>query len=332
MTPAKTINLLRALFIMFACFLGVTVGGEVSGSLLTGGIGGLIFGFALVLADRLLEGFSLRIFSSATFGLLLGFLTARLFLASDILKYMEPDPRWMLSLALYSAAGYIGMMLAMRSSRDEFSLIIPYVRFHRTAVQDQPLIVDTNVVLDGRVRELCASGFLSRSLVVPSFVLDELQRLADSGDATKRETGRRGLDLLGEMRQNPAVNVSIHESAPDPATPVDSKLVQLAQLLPARLLTNDSGLSKIARLQNVTVLNLNELAKAMKPTVIAGDLVELSLVKEGRESHQAVGYLPDGTMVVVNQARAHLGKTVTVCVGSALQTAAGRMFFAELRQ
>jgi uncharacterized protein YacL len=163
-------------------------------------------------------------------------------------------------------------------------------------------------------------------------VLDELQRLADSGDAAKRETGRRGLDLLAEMRKDPNLNVTIHESATDAETAVDAKLVHLAQLLHARLLTNDSGLSKIARLQNVTVLNLNELAKAMKPAVAAGDYVDLALVKEGRESHQAVGYLHDGTMVVVNHARPQLGKTVTVIVGAALQTAAGRMFFAELRQ
>jgi uncharacterized protein YacL len=138
--------------------------------------------------------------------------------------------------------------------------------------------------------------------------------------------------LLAEMRQNTNLNVTIHESATDTETAVDAKLVHLAQLLQARLLTNDSGLSKIARLQNVTVLNLNELAKAMKPAVAAGDHVELALLKEGRESHQAVGYLQDGTMVVVNHARAQLGKTVSVVVGAALQTAAGRMFFAELRQ
>jgi uncharacterized protein YacL len=332
MTPTRTINLLRGLFLILACFVGATVGGEIFKSQFVGVGVGLIFGLTIVLADRLLKGISLRIFSSSTFGLLMGFLAARLFLASDILKYLPEDSGWGLSLAIYAAAGYLGMMLAMRSNSDEFSLIIPYVRFHRTAVQDASLVVDTNIILDGRVRDLCASGFLSRSLVVPRLVLDELQRLADSGDAAKRETGRRGLDLLAEMRKDPNLNVTIHESATDAEAAVDAKLVHLAQLLHARLLTNDSGLAKIARLQNVTVLNLNELAKAMKPAVAAGDYVDLALVKEGREPHQAVGYLQDGTMVVVNHARSQLGKTVTVTVGAALQTAAGRMFFAELRQ
>lgn len=332
MTPLSTINLLRGLFVIFACFMGATVGGEIFNSQWGGLLGGACFGLVIVLMDQLLKGFTLRVFSSATFGLLVGALAAHLLLASNILKYLPDDKRWALSLAIYAAAGYLGMMLAMRSNRDEFSLVIPYVRFHRTAVQDAPLIVDTNIILDGRVRELCGCGFLSCSLIVPRFVLDELQRLADSSDAAKRETGRRGLDLLAEMQQpQSCLTVTLYESAADGETEVDAKLVHLAQLLHARLLTNDSGLSKIARLQNVTVLNLNELAKAMKPMVAAGDRVELTLVKEGREAHQAVGYLADGTMVVVNHARAHLGKTVTVGVGVPLQTAAGRMFFAELK-
>lgn len=335
MTPLSTINLLRVFFVIFASFMGATVGGEIFHSQSLGLAVGSCFGLVIVLADRLLKGFTLRVFSSATFGLLLGFLATRLFLASDILQYVrDDDQRWAVSLAIYATAGYLGMMLAMRSNRDEFSLVIPYIRFHRTAVQDAPLIVDTNIILDGRVRELCGSGFLSCSLIVPRFVLDELQRLADSGDSTKRETGRRGLDLLAEMQQQPKLTVTLYENAGDndaSETAVDTKLVQLAQLLHARLLTNDLGLSKIARLQNVTVLNLNELAKAMKPAVSAGDQVEVTLVKEGREAHQAVGYLSDGTMVVVNHARAQLGKAVTVCVGAPLQTAAGRMYFGELR-
>jgi uncharacterized protein YacL len=331
MTPARTIDLLRALFVILACFLGVTVGGVIFESQLIGGIAGAIFGLAVVLVDLLLKGFSLRIFSSATFGLLLGALAAHLLLASPILQYAPERVTWAVSVAVYAAAGYLGMMLAMRSSRDEFSLIIPYVRFRRAAVQDVPLLVDTNIVIDGRVREICATGFLSGSLVVPRFVLDELQRLADSSDPAKRQSGRRGLDMLQEMQKNPDLNVTVHESASDPATPVDTKLVELAQLLQARLLTNDSNLCRIARLQNVPVLNLNDLAKALRPVITTGDQIELALVKEGREPHQAVGYLPDGTMLVVNHARTHLGKTVKVTVGSALQTAAGRLYFAELR-
>jgi uncharacterized protein YacL len=139
------------------------------------------------------------------------------------------------------------------------------------------------------------------------------------------------LDRLQRMQLDPSLSVTLHESADDPLTPVDTKLIQAAKLLDARLLTNDSGLCAIARLQNVPVLNLNDLARALKPQLAAGDEIELPLVKEGRDAHQAVGYLADGTMIVVNHARSHIGKTVPVVVASALQTSAGRLFFADLR-
>ena len=147
----------------------------------------------------------------------------------------------------------------------------------------------------------------------------------------RRERGRLALERLQRMQLDPNLSVTVHETEPDPQTPVDTQLVQVAKMLDARLLTNDSGLCAIARLQNVSVLNLNDLANALKARLAAGDEVDLSLIKEGRDSHQAVGYLPDGTMIVVNHARAHIGKTVPVVVASALQTTAGRLFFADLR-
>src|SRR5258707_933721 len=223
------------------------------------------------------------------------------------------------------------MILAIRSNRDEFAIIIPYVRFRQATVHDAPLLIDSNVIIDGRIPSVCATGFLSSSLVVPRFVLDELQRLADSADQQKRERGRLALERLQRMQLDPNLSVTIHETEEDAQTPVDTKLIQVAKMLDARLLTNDASLCAIARLQNVAVLNLHDLSQALKPQLSAGDHVELSLVKEGRDSHQAVGYLPDGTMIVVNHARAHIGKTMPVVVASALQTSAGRLFFADLR-
>jgi uncharacterized protein YacL len=220
----------------------------------------------------------------------------------------------------------------MRSNRDEFSLIIPYVRFAREATQHEPLVVDTNIIIDGRIADLCATGFLSRSLIVPRFVLGELQTLADSRDPLKRERGRRGLDILNQLQQSRDVELTIHEAGADHDMDTDARLVRVAKLLQARLLTNDSALGQVARLQQVPVLNLSDLARALRPNVVAGDELQLSLVKEGRDAHQAVGYLPDGTMIVVNQARPHLGSTKTVVVSSALQTAAGRLIFAELKE
>jgi uncharacterized protein YacL len=318
--------------VIFAGFVGVSVGPALFGSLWVGGGAGLIFGLVVVLADRLLKGVTLRTFSSATFGLLLGLFFSWLLLASDVLRNASEDMQWIVGLGVYCTFGYLGMMLAIRSGKDEFSLIIPYVRFRQSAVQDIPLIVDSNILIDGRLERLRKTGFIRTSLVIPRFVLDELQLLADSGDSLRRERGRRALNLLEELRQRDPMSVSIHESTLDGETTVDAKLVQLAQLLGARLLTNDSNLCKIARLQNVIALSLNELAEALRPQLASGDEMELSLVKEGKESHQAVGYLPDGTMVVVNQGRPHMGQTVVIQVSSVLQTTAGRLFFAELKK
>jgi uncharacterized protein YacL len=298
---------------------------------LTGAVAGALLSLAVVLADRLLKGISLRVFSSATFGLLVGFLFARLLLASNLLRGVSEDTAWIIGLVVYATCGYFAMMLAIRSHRDEFALVIPYIRFRQANVQDEPLLVDSNIIIDGRLAELCATGFLSSSLVVPRFVLDELQRLADSGDSLKRERGRAALDRLQQMQRNPALTVTIHESTLDAGTAVDTRLVQLAKLIDARLLTNDGNLCAIARLQGVTALNLHDLEKALRFALAPGQRLEIALVKEGRESHQAIGYLPDGTMIVVNHARSQLGKTVPVSIASALQTSAGRLFFAELK-
>jgi uncharacterized protein YacL len=332
MTPVLTVNLLRVLFVTFCAVIGGIVTGEIQGKAVPGIVLGIVFGLLVVLADRLLKGFSLRAFSSATFGLLLGLLFANLFIASDILRYQSDTVQWAARLVVYCTFGYLGMMLAMRSNRDEFSLIIPYVRFARETMQHEPLIVDTNIIIDGRIADLCATGFLSRSLIVPRFVLGELQTLADSRDSMKRERGRRGLEILNQLQKSREVDLTIHETSGDADLSIDARLVRTAKVLQARLLTNDQALCQVARLQQVPALNLADLARALRPNAAAGDELELNLVKEGRESHQAVGYLPDGTMIVVNHARAFLGKVATVVVSSALQTGAGRLIFAELKE
>jgi uncharacterized protein YacL len=169
-------------------------------------------------------------------------------------------------------------------------------------------------------------------MIVPRFILDELQLLADSRDPTKRERGRRGLEILNQLQRAKDMELTIHNTTDDDADlGIDARLVRAAKVLKARLLTNDHALAQVARLQQVPVLNLADLTRALRPALVAGDEVDLALVKEGREPHQAVGYLPDGTMIVVNHARGHVGKTRTVIVGSALQTAAGRLIFAELK-
>ena len=330
MTPLFTVNLLRVLFVTFCGAIGSLISGELQGSTLPGLLIGLLAGLIIVLIDRLLKGISLRAFSSATFGLLLGLIFANLLAASEVLRFQPETTQWVVRLIVYSTFAYLGMMLAMRSNRVEFSLIIPYVRFTRETMEHESLVLDTSVIIDGRIADLCATGFISRSLIVPRFVLSELQALADSREPMKRDRGRRGLDILNQLQNSREIELTIHESESGEG-PVDERLVRTAKLLQARLLTNDNALGQVARLQQVPTLNLNDLTRALRPTVAAGDELELQLVKEGREVHQAVGYLPDGTLIVVNHARAKMGTSAKIVVSSALQTAGGRLIFAELK-
>ncbi len=192
--------------------IGANISSALIGNLWPGLVLGLVLGLVVVLIDRLLKGVSLRLFSSATFGLLLGLIFANLLMASQVLRYQSETMQWSVRLIVYAVFGYLGMMLAMRSSRDEFSLIIPYVRFARETTQHEPLVVDTNVIIDGRIADLCAAGFLSRSLIVPRFILDELQLLADSREPTKRERGRRGLEILNQLQGSREVELTVHDS------------------------------------------------------------------------------------------------------------------------
>jgi uncharacterized protein YacL len=330
MTPVFTVNLLRVLFVTFCGVVGSLISSELLEQTIPGLLVGILLGLIVVLVDRLLKGISLRAFSSATFGLLLGLIFASLLSGSQVLRFQSETVQWSVRLVVYVVFAYFGMMLAMRSNRDEFSLIIPYVRFTRETVEHEPLLVDTSAIIDGRIAELCATGFLSRALIVPRFVLTELQTLADSHEPIKRERGRRGLDILNQLQRSREIELTIHESESGDGS-VDERLVRTAKVLQARLLTNDNSLCQVARLQQVGALNLNDLTRALRPIVLAGDEMELHLVKEGRDPHQAVGYLPDGTMIVINHARSLIGKTVKVVVSSTLQTAGGRLIFGELK-
>ena len=337
MKTAPTNNAIRGTFLALSVLLGTVIANdELLAQPWAGAMYGGTFGAAVLLIDFTLRNFTIRGFSAGTFGLLVGMVCAQLIIWTRILEGPWMDKyalgSHIIGLGLFIGLGYLGMMLALRTKRDEFSLIIPYVRFRQDSVHDESMLVDTNVIIDGRLPRLCATGFLSGSLIVPQFVLDELQALSDSADETKRGRGKRGLDFLREMQDAPELEVIINDDPVDHKEEVDAKLIELAMRLGARLLTNDSGLAKVARLQKVQVLLLSELVIAMRPTVSPGDEVELSLVKEGRDEHQAVGYLPDGTMIVVNRAVDLIGSTQWVTVAGAVQTSAGRLIFAELKE
>lgn len=290
---------------------------------------GLAVGLFVVLVDSLLKGVSLRAFSSATFGLTLGCVLATLVWASGIFHYADEGTQWILQLTIYLTFGYLGTMLALRSNRDEFSLLIPYVRFIRQEPHEQAYLLDTSSIIDGRVADLCKSGFLDGTLIVPRFVLHELQVLADSSDSGRRTRGRHGLDLLGELQRGAQVEVKIHETT-ETHDPVDTRLIHLARLMNAYIITTDYNLGRVAELQKVRVINIHLLAGILRTPLMVGDSLRIKLTREGKDAHQAVGYLPDGTMIVVNQSRSLIGQEVDVIVSGSIQTAAGRMIFADL--
>ncbi len=295
---------------------------------------GFGFGGLMVAVDELLKGFSLRSFTALSFGLFIGSVIAWLIDRSGLFQFVEDNEpvRWLIRLGLFLGFGYIGMVLAMRSNKEDFSLIIPYVRLARENRPDNLIVLDTSVIIDGRIADLIEANFIEGVLVVPRFVLKELHVIGDSSDPIKRARGRRGLDMLGRIQRNTKNEVKIHEADFPEETTTDGKLVRLASALKAKLYTNDYNLGKIAELQSVTYVNLAELASAMKPVILPGESLNIKLVREGREKHQGVGYLPDGTMVVVNEGHALIGQQVHVVVSSLLQTGAGVIVFADAKK
>jgi uncharacterized protein YacL len=290
------------------------------------GLGGL-----LIAIDEMLKGFSLRAFSAATFGLALGFVIALVIDHSGLFTFADEKTQWLIRLGLFLSFGYIGMILAMRSNKEDFSLIIPYVRFSSQNKPDNLILLDTSVIIDGRIADLIEANFVEGLVIVPRFVLRELQYVADSNDPIRRSRGRRGLEVLSRIQQNQRNEVKIHEGDFPEEKEVDAKLVKLARALDAKLYTNDFNLAKVAELQSVRYVNLNELANSLKPVILPGEALALRIVREGKDKGQGVGYLNDGTMVVVNQAQNLIGQQVHVQVQSLLQTGAGVIVFAELK-
>jgi uncharacterized protein YacL len=274
---------------------------------------------------------SVRGLSSAVFGLLFGLIMAKL--VSDTMTLIAFDKNLVYSLRviLTLVFCYLGMIMAMRG-RDEFNIIVPYVKFSRQDQKDDIILLDTSVIIDGRIADICKTGFLDGKFIVPRFVLKELQQIADSSDSLKRERGRRGLDIISKLQKNPNIDVKIHNDDFPEIEEVDLKLVKLAKVLSAKIFTNDYNLNKVSEIQGIKVLNVNELANSLRPVVLPGEVMEIRLIKEGKEYNQGVGYLEDGTMVVVDNGRRLIGQNVKLVVGSVLQTAAGRMIFAKLSE
>ena len=267
-------------------------------------------------------------------GLITGLIIASLFF--NIL----PNWGWFVSIIKALGAillGYLGMSLGVKKREEIFGLFTSIPKFGKEKIakvdtkSSVDKILDTSVIIDGRIADLCASGFIEGTLMIPVFVLEELRHIADSPDLLKRNRGRRGLDILNNLRKNSDIKVQIYENTRglENIPEVDMKLVKLAQKLGIKVMTNDYNLNKVAELHGVKVLNINELANAVKPIVLPGEEMVVQVVKDGKETGQGVAYLDDGTMIVVDGGRRYISQTIVVVVTSVLQTAAGRMIFAK---
>lgn len=324
---------IRALFLVLCALIGYQVGYPfIGGGTRTDIIGatiGVVIALIVIGLELELRKLSVKDISSAVFGLIFGLIMAKLVIGA-LLLVPEGD-RFVSStrLILTLIFCYLGIIIVTRS-RDEFNIVIPYIKFTSQDQKEELIVVDTSVIIDGRIADLCQTKFLEGKFIVPRFVLKELQQIADSSDSLKRNRGRRGLDILNKIKKTKLVDLRISDDDFPEIAEVDSKIVKLAKLRNGKVLTNDYNLNKIAELQGVTVLNINDLANALKTVVMPGEALEIRLIKEGKEHNQAIGYLEDGTMVVVDNARHLIGQTFNVEVTSALQTSAGRMIFAKV--
>ena len=229
---------------------------------------------------------------------------------------------------------YLTISFVMQT-KDDFRFVVPYVEFSRQTKGSRPFLLDTSVIIDGRIADVCKTGVIESEVIIPRFVLQELQGIADSADRLKRKRGRRGLDILNTMQADKSIELIIRElglGRGESEGTVDERLVEAARITDGRLVTTDYNLNKIARLRGVEVININDMANALKPVFLPGEGLRMKIVKPGEEPGQGVGYLDDGTMVVVEQAKDHIGRTVEVLVTSALQTSAGRLIFGKLSE
>jgi len=310
--------------------IGLTQGGVVAGAI--GAAVATVIGGLLCISDRYLRTVPLWTYLYGLAGLIVGLFAGALgnYVVGK-LPIQDPRVAQVLSLLVYIVCAYFGLILGLWKgpeyrARDEGELEFGMGQ------ASSPKILDTSVIIDGRIADICETGFLEGPLIVPQFVLKELQHIAGSADSIKRNRGRRGLDILQRIQKNVDMTVRIVDHDFPKIREVDAKLVALGKVLKGKVLTNDFNLNKVAELQGVPVLNVNQLANAVKPVVLPGEVMNVYIMKEGKEYGQGVAYLDDGTMVVVDNARRHVGKNIDVAVTSVLQTTAGRMIFTRLRE
>lgn len=299
-------------------------------------VGGLAVAIIVIAIDWLTPKKSLSALAGIFFGLLVGILiswalSSVMVLIDELFFNMSPQTLKMSTWIMSICICYLSISLVIRT-KDDVRFIIPYIEFSRQTKGMRPLVLDTSVIIDGRIADIANTNLFDAALVVPRFVLNELQLIADSSDSMKRARGRRGLDMLNKLQANPVVEVVIDDTPPpglDAKAEVDHKLVAFSKNCDGRLVTNDYNLNKVAQLRGVDVININDLANAMKTITLPGEGMTIKVIRVGEELTQGVGYMEDGTMVVVEGARDKVGETIEISITSSLQTSAGRMVFGK---
>lgn len=324
--------IIRLLFVLIGTLIGYYVSTQL-GDAVTKAEGMIIgFGVALViiLTEFMFRRVSLKVIVGGILGFIIGLFSANIIASPLKLVPLERSIINFIVLLLNAFFGYVGVTIGVREG-ERFHL--SDIRKILRGVSDENVkIMDTSVIIDGRIADVCETEFLDGTIIIPHFILQELQHIADSSDSLKRARGRRGLDILHRIQKMSHMEVRITEDDFPKIRDVDSKLIALAKKLGAKVITNDFNLNKVAELQGVKVLNINDLSNAVKPVALPGESMRVFVLKEGKEPGQGVAYLDDGTMIVIENGRKHINKTIEVVVTSVLQTAAGRMIFTKLKE
>jgi len=299
---------------------------------LLGFIGGLLLAALTLLGEKGLKKIPSKNLLGSFIGLILGIMVANL-LSNVFFSNLYNHQETVLPLLgiVYGVCGYMGLRIGFKKGEE---IHLPnWKLFSKNLPQSgNAKILDTSVIIDGRIADITETGFIEGALIIPQFVLNELQHIADSSDSIKRTRGKRGLEVLHHIQKQASVDVRIVDNDFPAIKEVDSKLIELAKEVRGKIITNDSNLNKVAELQGIEVLNINELANSIKPVVLPGEEINVKILKEGKEIGQGVAYLDDGTMIVVDNGRRQMGKTIDVVVTSVLQTPAGRMIFARPKE
>lgn len=327
---------LRILLIFLCGSGGYLLGGHIQGgpglgwAQAVGAVAGLVFAFLIMEWEKILKKTPTRTMLGAIIGFVLGLVVARLLMFPFECFRDAAVLRYAVLILLSASLGYLGLRLGSLKAQDLGRLANKALLPATLSRTPSRYLLDTSVIIDGRIADICETGFIEGTLIIPQFILQELHHIADSVDPLKKVRGRRGLDIIEKIQKKNEPQVIILDQNP-PKDNVDAKLVDLALELQATIMTNDFNLSKVAELRGIKCLNINKLANALKPAVLSGEVLTVQIIREGKTPGQGVAYMDDGTMVVVENARRHIGRSIDAVVTSVLQTGTGRMIFAELK-